>query len=63
MPLIDSLLRSHGQVIMARVVPGIQSSVEKDRGWSGSEDRQVNDWHNWECPDVNSFIPVQGGME
>lgn len=42
---------------MARVVPGIQSSVEKDRGWSGSERKQVNDWHNWECPDVNSFIP------
>ena len=42
---------------MARVVPGIQSSAEKDRGWSGSEHKQVNDWHNWECPDVNSFIP------
>ena len=45
---------------MARVVPGIQSSVEKDRGWSGSERKQVNDWHNWDSQMLTALFLRDG---
>lgn len=56
-PLIDSDFEKPWSSHHGTVVPGIQSSVGEGWGWSGSEHKQVNDWPNWECPDVNSFTP------